>query len=131
MSQENVDAVRAYFANQGEEDIRVRRLHPRVEWHVRTDFPDAGVYRGQAGFRQLAARFDEVLAEQRYAPLEFIDAGTEVVVPLRWTAHGRLSGATFVERSETWVFTVEEGLIRRVVEFTTMAEALEAVGLSE
>ncbi len=93
--------------------------------------PDAGVYRGQAGFRQLAARFDEVLAEQQYAPLEFIDAGTEVVVPLRWTAHGRLSGASFTERCETWVFTVEEGLIRRVVEFTTMAEALEAVGLSE
>jgi hypothetical protein len=36
-----------------------------------------------------------------------------------------------LERSETWVFTVEEGLIRRVVEFTTMEEALEAVGLSE
>jgi ketosteroid isomerase-like protein len=131
MSQENVDAVRAYFANQGVGDIRVRRLHPRVEWHVRSDFPDAGVYRGQAGFRQLAARFDEVLAEQQYAPLEFIDAGVEVVVPLRWTAHGRLSGASFNERFETWVFTVEEGLIRRVVEFTTMAQALEAVGLSE
>ena len=86
---------------------------------------------GQAGFRQLAARFDEVLAEQQYEPLEFIDAGVEVVVRLRWTAHGRLSGASFVERFETWVFTVEEGLIRRVVEFPTMAEALEAVGLSE
>ncbi len=125
-----METVRAYFANQGEEDIRVRRLHPRIEWHVRSDLPDAGVYQGQAGFRQLSARFDEVLAEQRYSPLEYIDAGIEVVVPLRWTAHGRLSGAAFVERSEIWVFTVEEGLIKRVVEFTTMAQALEAVGLS-
>ena len=49
MSQENVEVVRAYFANQGEEDIRVRGLHPRIEWHVRTDLPDAGVYRGSSG----------------------------------------------------------------------------------
>lgn len=103
MFQENVAVIQVYFAKQGEEDIRLRGLHPEVEWHVRSDFPDAGVYRGQDGLRQLKARFDEVLAEQRYQPLEFIDAGPDVVVPLRWTAQGRLSGAGSIESFETWV----------------------------
>jgi uncharacterized protein len=129
MFQENVAVIQAYFAKQGEEDIRLRGLHPEVEWHVRSDFPDAGVYRGQDGFRQLKARFDDVLAEQQYQPLEFIDAGPDVVVPLRWTAQGRLSGAGSVESFEAWVFTVEGGLITTVVEFSTKEEALEAVGL--
>jgi hypothetical protein len=53
------------------------------------------------------------------------------VVPLRWTAEGRLSGAGFSEGFETWVFTIENGLITRVVEFATKEEALEAVGLAE
>jgi ketosteroid isomerase-like protein len=131
MSQENVEVVRGYFARQGEEDIRRRGLHPDVEWHIRSDFPDAGVFRGQDGFRRLAARFDEVFAGQDYQPLEFIEAGARVVVPLRWTAEGRLSGAGFSEGFETWVFTVDGGLITTVVEFATKQEALEAVGLSE
>jgi ketosteroid isomerase-like protein len=131
MFEENVAVIQAYFAKQGEEDIRLRGLHPEVEWHVRSDLPDAAVYRGQDGFRQLKARFDEVLADQRYQPLEFIDAGPDVVVPLRWTAQGRLSGASSLESFETWVFTVEEDLITTVVEYLTKEEALEAVGLRE
>jgi len=61
--------------------------------------------------------------------LEFIDAGPDVVVPLRWTAQGRLSGASSIESFETWVFTVEGDLITTVVEFPTKEEALEAVRL--
>jgi ketosteroid isomerase-like protein len=132
MSQENVDIVGAYFASQGEGDRALRFLDPRVEWHVRPDFPDPGVYRGHNGFRTLESRFAEVLDEEHYQPLEFIDAGTKgVVVPLQWTGRGRLSGAGFLERSEAWVFTVEGGLITTVFEFAGKAEALEAVGLSE
>ena len=129
MFQEKVAVIQAYFATQGEEDIRLRGLDPEFEWHVRTDFPDAGVYRRQDGFRQLKARFDEVLADQRYQPLEFIDAGPDVVVPLRWTAQGRLSGVSSIESFETWVFTVAGDLITTVGEFPTKEEALKAVGL--
>jgi ketosteroid isomerase-like protein len=131
MSHPNVEVVRTFFAKQGNHDLRARCLHPRIEWRVRPDFPDAGVYHGQEGFQKLAARFDEVFADQQYHPLEFIEAGADVVVPLRWTARGRLSGAGFVERFETWVFTVEGDLITAVVEFGTKEGALEAVGLRE
>jgi ketosteroid isomerase-like protein len=130
MSQENMEVVRAFFDKQGDEDIRARRLHPQLEWHVRPDSPAAHVYGGQEGFRQLAARFDQVLTEQQYEPLEFIDAGAGVVVPLRWSAQAS-SGSGSLERSMTWVFTVEGDLIKTVVEFATKEAALEAVQLSE
>jgi ketosteroid isomerase-like protein len=130
MSQENMEVVRAFFDKQGDEDIRARRLHPQLEWHVRPDSPAAHVYGGQEGFRQLAARFDQVLTEQQYEPLEFIDAGAGVVVPVQWRALAS-SGSGSLERLVTWVFTVEGDLIRTVVEFATKEAALEAVQLSE
>ena len=130
MSQENVEVVRAFFAGQGDEDIRARRLHPQLEWHVHPDSQAAQVYRGQEGFQQLATQYEGVLTEQQYKPLEFIDAGTDVVVPVRWTAQTS-SGSGSLERSMTWVFTVEGDLIKTVVEFATKEEALEALRLSE
>src|SRR5829696_5086775 len=132
MSQENVEIVRAYFASQGEGERALRFLDPGVEWHVRPDFPDPGVHRGREGFRKLEARFAEVFDEEQYQPLEFIDAGTNgVVVPLQWEGRGRLSGAGFLERSETWVFTVEGGVITTVFEYAGKAQALEAAGMSD
>ena len=130
MAQANVDVVRAFFANQGEEDIALRRLHPHVEWQVRPHSPHAGVYRGQDGFRQLATRFDRVLTEEQYEPLEFIDAGADVVVPVRWSAQAS-SGSGSLERLVTWVFTVEGDLIKTVLEFATTEAALEAVRRSD
>jgi ketosteroid isomerase-like protein len=132
MSQENVELVRAWCARIGGDiEPRLRLMHPHVEWHVRGDFPDAGIYRGHDGVRNLAARFGEVFDQEQYEPLEFFDAGANVVVPLRFTARGRLSGASVTERFETWVFTVEDDSIRSIVEFSTKDAALEAVGLSD
>jgi ketosteroid isomerase-like protein len=131
LSRRNVDIVRAFFVELREQGTRLEWLHPTVQWHVQPDLPDAGVYRDHDGYRQLAARFDEVVADQHYQPLDFIDAGANVVVPLRWTAPGRLSGASFVERVETWVFTVTGGAITTVVEFPTREAVLEAVARRE
>jgi ketosteroid isomerase-like protein len=121
VSQENVEIVRAFCINLGGEGRRLEHLHPAV---VRPDFPDAGVYRDHDGFRQLAARFDELLAER---PLDSVEAGADAVLPLRWTTRGRLTGASFDERLETWLFTVDGGSITAVVEFATRKAALEPV----
>lgn len=133
MSQQNVDLLRSCWeavAASGPEAL-LDFADPALEWHVRTDLPDARVYRGHEGFRELVARFDESFGVQRYHPVDYIDAGDRIVVPLRWSAVGRESGAAVVERDETWIFTVEGGKIRRVDEYSTRGEALEAVGLSE
>jgi ketosteroid isomerase-like protein len=134
VSRENVELLERCWeavARRGPEAL-LDFADPALEWHVRQDLPDAGVYRGHQGFRALLERFDEAFEEQGYEPVEFIDAGGEVVVvPLRWWGRGRGSGATVVERYETWVFTVRERRIASVCEFRTRDEALEAAGLSE
>jgi ketosteroid isomerase-like protein len=102
-------------------------LSPDIEWHVRSDLPDAGVYRGHEGVRQLLGRFEEILDEMWIRPEEFIDAGEEtVIVPLRWGGTGKGSGVEVEERGETWVFNVRDEKIVRVNEYGTRAEALEA-----
>jgi ketosteroid isomerase-like protein len=119
--------IRSYFANQGEVEKQLGFLHSRLEWHVRPDLPDAGVYHGHSGFRQLSAKFQDAFVEERYQPLEFIEVGADrVLVPLQWRGRGRQSGAPFVQRSEAWLFTVEQGLILTVFEFPSKEAALEA-----
>jgi ketosteroid isomerase-like protein len=134
MSRENVEVVKQCWeaVARGGPEALLEFADPAIEWHVRQDLPDAAVYRGHEGFRALLERFDDAFEEQVYEPAGFTDAGGEVVlVPLRWWARGRGSGATVVERSETWVFTVRERRIIRVREFRTEEEALEAVESSE
>jgi ketosteroid isomerase-like protein len=99
-----------------------------IVWEVRSDFPDAGIYRGHEGIRRLSAVFDEAVEQTWYRPLEYISTGSHVVVPLRWGGVGMGSGAAFAEREETWVFTVRGGKIRHVREYATKEEALAAVG---
>jgi ketosteroid isomerase-like protein len=134
MSEDHAKVIRAAFEawSSGGADAVMELIDPDVEWTVRPDLPEAGVYRGHAGVRQLHARFEEVLKDQWVAPQEFIEAGGgSIVVPLEWGGRGRLSGAEVAERrGETWVFTVEDGRILRVTEYRRKAEAFEAAGLS-
>jgi ketosteroid isomerase-like protein len=135
MSQENVEVVRSASEawSRGGLEAWLKLFDPAVVWTVRPDLPDAGVYRGHEGLRQLSGRFEEVLADQWYEPQEFIECGDEfVIVPLHWGGRGRMSGVEVAERQgETWVFTVRNGKIREVREYRHMSEALEAAGLSE
>jgi ketosteroid isomerase-like protein len=132
MSEENVEVVRAYFQarrEKGREGV-FEFLAPDVEWHARSDLPDAETYTGHDGVRAFFARFRDVMDEMWFQPDDFILAREQVVVPLRWGGRGKESGAGFEER-ETWAFTVRDGAITRVTEYTTTEAALEAAGLRE
>ena len=102
-------------------------LDPEVVSEVRADLPDAQTYRGHEGVRRLIATFDEVLEDSWYRPVEFVDAGDHVVVPLRWGGRGRGSGAQS-DLEEIWVFTLEAGRVTHVREFATREAAFEAAG---
>jgi ketosteroid isomerase-like protein len=133
MSQENVAVVRrAYEAveREGGEGL-FAFLDPQAEWEVRSDLPDSDTYRGHEGMRRLFATFDEVLDKSWYSPQEFIDAGDQVVVVLRWGGRGKTSGVPFEERDEAWIFTVRNGKVIRVREYPSKNEALEAAGMRE
>jgi ketosteroid isomerase-like protein len=133
MSQQNVEVLRRLFELFSEREVDLNAIlelvGPDIVWEVRSDFPDAGVYRGHEGVRRLHAAFEEVVDETWYRPLEYIPAGDQVVVPLRWGGLGLGSRAAFAAREETWVITVRDGRIRQVREYATRSEALEAAGL--
>jgi ketosteroid isomerase-like protein len=135
MPQEIEELLRRIFGLFSERDLDWDALFelvgPDIVWEVRSDFPDAGIYRGYEGVRRLSAAFDEAVEQTWYLPLEYIHIGSHVVVPLRWGGLGIGSGAAFAEREETWVFTLRDGKIRHVREYATKNEALEAVGVLE
>ena len=132
MPQETEELLRRIFGLFSERDLDWDALFelvgPDIVWEVRSDFPDAGIYRGYEGVRRLSAAFDEAVEQTWYLPLEYIHIGSHVVVPLRWGGLGIGSGAAFAEREETWVFTLRDGKIRHVREHASKNEALEAVG---
>jgi ketosteroid isomerase-like protein len=135
MSQTGVDVLRRMFELFSERTLDWEAIFelvdPNIVWEVRQDFPDAGIYTGYEGMRRLSAAFDEAVAETWYLPLEYIDVGGHMVVPLRWGGLGVGSGATFAEREETWVFTLHDGKIRHVREYATKKEAIEAAAAPE
>ena len=92
MSQEDVQRLGRLFELMSEPEMDWEALHelvdPDIVWEVRSDFPDAGVYSGYEGLRRLSAAFDDAVEETWYRPLEYIEAGSHVVVPLRWGGRG-------------------------------------------
>jgi ketosteroid isomerase-like protein len=133
MSQENVEVVRTIFQafqERGPSAI-LDLLATDIEWTVRPDLPDAKTYRGRDGVRQLLSNFEDVMDAQWYSPVEFIDTGQAVVVPLRWGARGKRSEVPFEERQETWMFSLQGGKISRVAEYATRQAAFDAAGVSQ
>ena len=92
--------------------------------------PDAGPYHGHEGALAALHEWLESFEEFRFEPLEFIDAGSAVVVPNVQRGKGRGSGAP-VEMTATWVVTVRDAKISRLREYSTKARALEAAGVRE
>src|ERR671936_3033704 len=81
MSDESVDVVRAAFeAWRGGGDSLLEFLSEEIDWEVRPDLPDAGRYRGHDGFRRLSARFDDVMVDMWFRPVELIAVGEDQVV---------------------------------------------------
>jgi ketosteroid isomerase-like protein len=144
MSRENVEIVRrsyeAYNAmgRTGSEFVDPEHIAPDLwartapdfELHERRELPDARVYRGPEEAKQFWRKTQQLFAEIKWEPREFIDLGHAVVVVTRITALGRGSDVP-VEMDETDVFWFREGKLVRLQGFAAKAEALEAAGLRE
>ena len=144
MSQENVEIVRrAYEVNNslgtiGPEFVDPEEvapdfwaiLLPDVELRERPELPDAKTYRGRDEVKEFWRKTQEVFAEVRWEPQEFIDLGHAVVVVTKVVATGRGSDVS-TEMDETDVFWFRHGQIVRLQGFAAKAQALEAAGLRE
>ena len=131
MSQENVEIVKAWYDayNREDWDAMVKDAAPGFV----VDFSRAvGPWRGVFGLdqaRQVMREIRETLESARLEPQEFIEAGDLVVVP--WAMHGRgRDGIELVARA-TFVSTIRNGAIERMVMYQSRQDALEDLGLSE
>jgi ketosteroid isomerase-like protein len=132
MSEENVEVVREAWKafNDG-------GIDPRLDYYaedcVIEDFPelpDHATYEGKAGLRRRNRQFTESWENLTFQPLEFIDAGDEVLAVVAMRGHGKGSD-TPMDAVISFVYEVRNGMIVRDRAFTSKSQALEAAGLRE
>ena len=111
-------------------EMTERFWSPEVELRWARSGPEARVYRGREGVIQAFREWVEPFSEYYTEPLDFIEAGDQVVIPQRQWGVGGISGIP-VETEVTHVYEFRDGQIIRLDEYETLEEALEAVGLSE
>jgi uncharacterized protein len=132
MSQENVELVRGFYKHyERTGEANLSTLDPEIAWDASRRTFDPGVYHGQEGVREMLSHVEEQWATMRIEPLDFVVAGDDViVVSIRLVGVGKASGVeTTANAAHLW--TLRDGKIVRHTGFQTMAEALEAAGLSE
>jgi ketosteroid isomerase-like protein len=130
MSEENVEIVRRVLEAQGDIDAMLKHMTDDVVVDASRRVLDPIVLEGHDGFRQFMAFLREAWANQRLEPEEFIEAGNQVVIPVKIASTGRGSGMTIQARA-AWVTTFRGSKIARMTVYQSRAEALEALGLSE
>jgi ketosteroid isomerase-like protein len=127
MSQENVEVVRGLFESYARGDTDPEQyLAADVVWNPADESPQTGLDDALAYIERWESEWEDL----NTIPEEFIDAGESVFTTVHFSGRGRGSGIEVDTRLyEVW--TLREGKVVRMDEFTDRAEALEAVGLRE
>jgi uncharacterized protein len=120
-----LDLARRGFAalNSGDLEALFRLVAGDVVAVVPSSFANDGVYRGIDGFRAMTNQWLEAWGEFHAEPLEFIEEGDALVVPVHQTGTGRGSGAP-VEAQLAYLFRARDGLL---VEWRLCLDADEAL----
>ncbi len=134
MSQENVELLkRTNAALNGGDIARVREaLHPDVVFEDRMPAPDVpSVVRGVDAVLEGLSEWLDALTGLPATVEEYIDAGNWVICVTLWRGTGS-GGGTPLELRVADTYEVREGkIVRAVVSYGSLEEALEAVGASE
>jgi ketosteroid isomerase-like protein len=142
MSQEDVEHAREGYAvlNEAWRAGDPSFLQPILEayWDPDVVFEPGGVlpdrrprpHRGWDGVLQIIGTQMEAFSEGWFEAAEILDRGDHLIVPIRFGGRARHTGLQ-VQFSFVQVLTLREGKVVRTQVRETMAEALEAAGLSE
>jgi ketosteroid isomerase-like protein len=132
MSPKNVEVVRAIYRAfaRRDRDALVGHLDPSMRVYDRPFHPDASVYEGQEGFLRFSESDWEAFEEVVYEPQDFLADGPYVVVRIKQSGRGK-SSALGIEERIVNVWKLRRGKCVELRIFSTIEEALEAVGLSE
>jgi ketosteroid isomerase-like protein len=131
MSQENVELVRREYAAFATRDWQTLTdiWHPDIEYQAL----DPATYRGHDQLRRSFMGWSDLFEEWWVAADEIVDLGDEVAVVERYGGRGMKGSEahTRLEQSVARIIRFKDGMIWRVKEYPTLAEALEAAGLRE
>jgi ketosteroid isomerase-like protein len=131
MSQANVELVRRGYEAfaQGDLEAALAMLHPdvRIEDHDRS-LETPTTYEGPDGLLRLFATVNEGFSDVRYIPEAATEIGDRVLVEVRRTGRGTVSGAQVDER-QFHVWDVVAGRAVRFRVYVDRDQALEAAGL--
>jgi ketosteroid isomerase-like protein len=132
MSQENVEIVREAYAafNRRDLDHWIEFFDPEIEYHDTPDFPGGGMHLGREAFRRHAESYLDAWSDSR-VEIDARAVGEQVVGRIRYTGAGRATGIQVETPEVGALYDFRAGRIRRVRQFATYAEALEAAGLRE
>jgi ketosteroid isomerase-like protein len=129
MSQENVEVVRSIYRAVERGDYSSSEwADPDIEFVApHEERPLRGVEAMQRSWRDFLSAWKDFKAE----PEEIIDAGEQVLVLEKVGGRGHGSGAPAEGLRSASLFTLREGRVVRLVQYTNRAEAFEAAGLGE
>ena len=124
MSQENVEIVRSFLSAGVDEALA--DADPAIVWNPIEELAT----QGHEAVRTSLAHWKAEWEDYEVLPQEFLDAGDRVMVTVRLRGRGRGSGVEIDARFYD-VYTLRDGKIVRMDQFTERSEALDAVGLSD
>jgi ketosteroid isomerase-like protein len=114
--------------NESGLEAAIHRFHPDFEGTVPPELSaEPDTYRGHEGLRRYFAGFEGSLEDVRIEPLELVEDGDRVLVPMRLLGRGAGSGIE-VEQQAVQVWSFRDGKVARVDGFTDLDSAREAGG---
>jgi ketosteroid isomerase-like protein len=125
MPRGNVEIAKGLLeaCSRGELDLALADADPEIVWNPTQE----GETRGVEAVRATMERWETAFEDLSVTSEETIDAGDRVVVKTHISGRGRGSGVDVDTRSYM-VWTIRDGKVTRMDEFTDRADALEAAG---
>jgi ketosteroid isomerase-like protein len=123
MRQENVEIVRRFLVLGLDEALAY--VDPGIVWNP----VEESSAQGPEAVRASTERWKSEWDDYEVIPEELVDLGDRVVAAIRFRARGRASGIAVDARLYD-VFTLRDGKIIRMDQFSERSEALEAVRLA-
>jgi ketosteroid isomerase-like protein len=120
VSQENVEIVRRFLCVDVDEALTY--ADPGIVWNPIEELPT----QGHGAVRASLARWKAEWDDYEVLPEEFVDSGDRVVATVRLRGRGRGSGVEVDARFYD-VYTLRDGKIVRMDQFTDRSQALEVV----
>lgn len=135
MSEQNMDENVKFVLESYEWGNRERKFaqdwwHADGEWINSREDPDHAIHRGTQAIEKLYASWMEAYPDLRVHPVEAKASGSHVFLWVRFSGQGAASGIP-LDMELAHVVTLEDGRIRRLVEYFDRREALEAAGLAD